>query len=83
MLEAEIEIDGDPGVERTARQRPGLAAELDARLLQMVVVEVGVARRCGRTRRAADPVTWATISVSSAYEAMLKGTPRKTSALRW
>ncbi len=66
------------GIELEAGEGARLPVELTVRLLQ--VVEVERRRRCGRPGWR--PVTRATIAVRRAYEAMLKGTPRKTSALR-
>ena len=63
-------------------QRTRRARKLLVGLFEVVQVEMRIAERMDELP-ASSPHTWATIIVSRAYEAILKGTPRKVSALRW
>jgi len=82
ILEAVIEDRVGPAADRQCRQRQRLTRELQPRLLQMVDVEVAVASR---------PDELAHVEVAllrhhvrqQRIDAMLNGTPRKMSALRW
>ena len=65
VLELEIEDRPDRRVDPHRRQRPRLARKLQPGLFEVVVVEVGVAERVDEVARR-EPVTWATIIVSSA-----------------
>ena len=64
------------------RQRTRLPRELSLRLLDVIQIQVDIAKGVDEFR-GSRPQTWATIMVNMAYEAILNGTPRKTSALRW
>jgi hypothetical protein len=78
----ELEQLAAGGIEAHARERTRRAGERLARLLEMVQIEVRVAEREDDSP-GLKPVTCATISVRSEYDAILNGTPRKRSALRW
>ena len=82
ILILEVENIADSGIEDHAGQRKRRARKLFLRLLQMIQVKMGVAQRVDEFAglQAGDLRQH---RVSSAYEAMLKGTPRKISAERW
>jgi len=67
--------------EHEARRAYG-ARELRCHLVEVVEVQVAVAAGPHESPTARSHCC-ATMCVSSAYEAMLNGTPRKMSALRW
>ena len=81
-----LEVEGvelaDRRVQDQPRQRPRLTGQLEAGLVEVVHVEVRVAQRVHEVADL-EGGTWATMWVSRAYDAMLNGTPRKTSAERW
>ena len=64
------------------RKCPRLTAQLEFHLFQVVQIDMCISQGMYKIP-AFNPVTWATICKSNAYDAMLKGTPRKISALRW
>ena len=76
ILEFEIEDTFHIRVDFHLRQRTRFAGQLQFYLFQMIQIDMCVTE-------CMNEVTCATICSNSAYEAMLKGTPRKMSALRW
>ena len=64
------------------RQCAWFAAKLQFDLIQVVQIDMGNAK-CMDNSPAFSPVTCAIICSSSAYDAILNGTPRNISALRW
>ena len=82
VLVAEIEDGFHFRVQHHPRQRPRFTTELRARLLQVVAYR-WASPNVWMNSCACRPVACAIIMVNSAYEAILNGTPRNTSALRW
>lgn len=64
------------------RKRVGFPRKLQFNLFNMIQVDVSISQGANKSPGFSE-VICAIIRVSSAYEAILKGTPRKMSQLRW
>lgn len=80
VFKVEKIVDG--GVDYHLGQRSRLPGELQTCLVEMIDVEVRIAEGMHEVA-GTKAVTCAIICSSRAYEAILNGTPRKQSALRW